>query len=289
MADKVTVGNVEITAVIDMVPPPRDPATFFPGVSMTNWEPYKDMLENGQLQLYYGCFVVRSQGKTILVDTGMGPGPHPDRGNRVGTLYEQLRGVLLTPDLARNTNVSPSDQVDFVVHTHLHADHVGWNIRYQGGMPAPSFRRAKYLVPRLDWEHFTKPEVLPSAPQVQKYVMPLQRLRKMELIDSDYHVTDEVTTLATPGHTPGHQAVLINSQGEKAMIVGDVLHSQVQVYEPGWCAGVDIDKEQSRRSREALLDRAEKEGYVVGAGHFSPSQHIGKIIRMRGRRYWQGM
>ena len=111
----------------------------------------------------------------------------------------------------------------------------------------------------------------------------------MELVDEDYHITDEVTTLATPGHTPGHQAILISSQGEKAMIVGDVLHSEVQVSEPSWCAGVDTDKAQSRRSREGLLDRAEREGYVVAAGHFSPSKHIGKVVRLRGRRYWQAL
>lgn len=289
MTDTVTVGNVEIMGVIDMVPPPRDPAAFFPGVSLRDWEPYTEFLEDGQAQLYYGCFVVRSQGKTILVDTGMGPGPHPDRGNRTGHLFEELRTLLIPPDLAKNTNVGPSDEVDFVVHTHLHADHVGWNIRLSGGIPAPYFRKARYLVPKLDWEHFTKPEVLPSAPQVKNNVMPLQRLRRMDLVEGEYHITEEVTTLPTPGHTPGHQAILISSQGEKAMIVGDVLHSPVQVSEPSWCAGVDLDKDQSRRSREALLERAEKEGYVIAAGHFHPSQHIGKVVRLRGKRYWQGL
>ena len=81
MADKVTVGNVEITAVIDMVPPPREPSAMFPDTAPGDWAGYQDVLEGGQLQLYYGCFVVRSQGTTILVDTGLGPGPHPDRGN----------------------------------------------------------------------------------------------------------------------------------------------------------------------------------------------------------------
>jgi glyoxylase-like metal-dependent hydrolase (beta-lactamase superfamily II) len=256
---------------------------------MADWAPYKDILENGQMQLYYGCFVVRSRGKTILVDTGMGPGPHPDRGNRTGNLYNELRRVLIPPDLAQNTNVGPSDEVDFVVHTHLHLDHVGWNMRVSGGIPAPNFRKARYLVPRGDWEHFTRPENLASAPHVRTQVMPLQRLRKMDLIEGDHHITDEVTTLATPGHTPGHLTILVSSQGEKAMIVGDVLHSQVQVHEPGWCAGVDVDKEQSRRSREALLERAETEGYVVAAGHFPPSQHLGRIVRLQGRRYWQGL
>ncbi len=111
----------------------------------------------------------------------------------------------------------------------------------------------------------------------------------MDLFEGEHHITDEVTTLPTPGHTPGHHAILISSQGQKAMIVGDVLHTKAQVYEPSWTAGVDVDKEASRRSREALLDRAENEGYVVAAGHFHPTDHIGKVVREEGRRYWQAM
>ncbi len=278
MADRVTVGNVEIGAVIDMVPPPRPTTMFFPDVPEGDWAPYQDILEDGELQLYYGHFFVRSQGKTIMVDTGMGPGPHPERGNRTGDLVNQLKQMGVG-----------TDDVDFVVHSHLHADHVGWNLKVSGGMPAPYFRRARYLVPRLDWEHFTKPEVLETAPQVKNSVVPLQRLRLMDLIDGDHHVTDEITTLSTPGHTPGHMVVLINSQGEKAMIVGDAIHSKVQVQEPGWTAGVDIDKEASRRNRAALIDRAEQEGYVVAAGHFHPSDHIGKVVRLEGKRYWQSL
>ena len=289
MADKITVGNVEIMAVIDMVPPPRPPEVMFPDVPADSWSSYPDVLEAGQLQLYYGCFVLRSQGVTILVDTGLGPGPHADRGNVKGNLFEELRPVLIPAERANNTNVGPSDEINIVVHTHLHGDHVGWNLRYAGGMPAPYFRRARYLVPKLDWEHFTKPEVLEAHPYIKTQVMPLQRLRKMDLVEGEHHITDEVTTFPTPGHTPGHQTIMVNSQGEKAMVVGDVLHTKVQVQEPSWTAGVDIDKEQSRRSREALLDRAEQEGYVVAAGHFHPTDHIGKVVRLEGRRYWQAL
>ena len=99
----------------------------------------------------------------------------------------------------------------------------------------------------------------------------------------------ELVVLHTPGHTPGHLVILINSLGEKAMIMGDVLHSKAQVNEPGWTAGVDIDKEASRRSRNDILDLAEREGYVVAAGHSHPIVHIGKVVRLEGRRYWQAL
>ncbi len=289
MADKITVGNVEITAVLDMIPPPREATAMFPETTAEDWAAHEDALENGQLQLYYGCFVIRSQGQVILVDTGLGPGPHPDRGNVTGNLYEELRPILIPADRLNNTNVSPSDEINTVVHTHLHGDHIGWNVRYQGGMPAPTFRKARYLVPKADWDYFTAPENADANPMVQRYVAPLRRLRKMDLVEGEHTITDEVSTLPTPGHTPGHQAILVSSQGEKAIVVGDVLHSKAQIQESAWCAGVDIDKDQSRQSREKVLDMAEKEGYVVAAGHFSNADHIGKVIRLEGRRYWQAL
>jgi glyoxylase-like metal-dependent hydrolase (beta-lactamase superfamily II) len=276
MADRITVGNAEIVFALDMVPPPRASDAFFEGVTADDWGPYQDILEDGQIQLYYGHFFVRSGGKTVMVDTGMGPGPHPERGNRTGDLLNQLK----------LHGASPED-IDIVVHTHLHADHVGWNLDLSGDTPKPYFPKARYLVPRMDWEHFTRPDVLASAPHVKDNVVPLEGLGLMELVDEGHNVTDGLTTLATPGHTPGHQVILISSQGEKAMIVGDAIHSKVQVQEPDWCAGVDTNKDDSRRSRHALLERAENEGYVIAAGHFHPHDHIGKIITMEGRRFWQ--
>ncbi|MCS5656916.1 MAG: MBL fold metallo-hydrolase, partial [Dehalococcoidia bacterium] len=213
MADSIKVGNVEIMAVLDMIPPPRDPSVMFPETTEADWSSHQDALENGKLQLYYGVWVVRSQGQTILVDTGMGPGPHEHLGGVEGQMFDRLRDVLIPADRMNNTNVGPSDEVNIVVHTHLHGDHVGWNLRYSGGMPAPYFRRARYLVPKLDWDHFTATETIDSAPQVSRQVMPLRRLRKMDLIEGEYNITDEVSTLPTPGHTPGHQAIMISSQG----------------------------------------------------------------------------
>ena len=276
MPGRITVGNVDIVAVLDMVPPAREPNMMFPTTSSQDWDSHQDCLEEGQLQLYYLHFFLRSQGKVIMVDTGMGPGPHPDRGNRTGDLVNQLK----------NRGVETGD-VDVVAHTHLHGDHVGWNVDYSGSQPAPTFPKARYLVPRLDWEHFTKPDVIGSAPQVTNSVIPLEGMGVMDLVDSEYDITDEVKTLSAPGHTPGHMVIVITSQGEKAMVVGDLLHSKAQVVRPDWTAGVDTDKEASRSNRERILDDAEAEGFVIAAGHFHPDDHIGKVVRLDGKRYWQ--
>ena len=287
MADKIKVGDAEITAVIDMVPPLREPSAMFPEVPASAWAQYQDVLENGQLQLYYGAFVVHSLGQFILVDTGMGPGPHPTRGNLTGHLYEELRPIMLPPNLAANTNTSPSDQVNFVVHTHLHSDHIGWNLRYAGGMPAPNFRRARYVIPKDDYDYFTQPEVLKQNPYVERQILPLRRLRLQQIVEGAHQVNAEVSTMPAVGHTPGHQVVLVRSGGQKAMIVGDVLHCIAQVSEPSWCAGVDTDKKASAASREKLLAQAEREDWIVAAGHFPPGKQIGKVVTEGGKRRWK--
>ena len=131
-----------------------------------------------------------------------------------------------------------------VVHTHLHPDHVGWNVTQDVAEPRPTFRRANYLVPRVDWEYFTAPSVLETAPYVRDSVVPLEALGVMELIEGEHTITPEISTVPTPGHTPGHVNVIISSQGQMGVVVGDVLHSKVQVQEPGWCSRADVDRER---------------------------------------------
>jgi glyoxylase-like metal-dependent hydrolase (beta-lactamase superfamily II) len=276
MANQITVGNVDIKFVLDMLPPPRDPSVMFPTTDSHDWEPYHDALEDCQLQLYYGHFYLRSMGKTIMVDTGMGPGPHPSRANRTGDMINQLK----------ISGVNPED-VDLVLITHMHIDHVGWNIDYSGSEPKPTFPNARYLAPQLDWDHFTKPEFAKDAPWVEENILPLEKMGLLDLIGDGYVVNNEITAISTPGHTPGHMVFDITSQGEKAMVVGDLLHSRVQIEHPEWTAGVDTDKEASQKNRTMILERAESEDIVIAAGHFHPDDHIGKVIRLEGKRYWQ--
>ena len=277
MADSVTIGNVEILALLDMVPPPYETGEFFPDVPPEAWAPYKaDHLEEGKLQLYYGCFALRSQGRVLMVDTGMGPGPHPTRGNRTGDLLNQLK----------RQGIGPAD-VDIVVHTHLHVDHIGWNVTVEGGRQRPTFPMARYLVPKADWDHFTTASMLEEAPYVRDSVVPLEGLQVMDLIEGEHAITPEVSTLPTPGHTPGHLNVLISSQGQKGVIVGDVLHSQVQVQNPDWCTRADLDKDLGLKTRRDMLERMERESFIVAAGHFKPRENFGRVARREGRRYWQ--
>ncbi len=275
MTEKISIGGVDVWALLDMIPPPYTPDDFFPTIPLEAWETYRqDVLDkDGNLQLYYGCFAIRSEGKLILVDTGMGPGPHPERGNRRGDLVNRMRDEGLD-----------ADQVDYVVHTHLHPDHVGWNIGPRG---EATFSKARYLVPKADWEYFNQPQVVGTAPYMGQSVLPLERLGVMDLVKGEHPITAEVSTVPTPGHTPGHLNVLITSQGRKGVVVGDLIQSVVQVMEPGWGSRADLDSRGAWESRVAMMKRIQGEDMVMAAGHFKTGAHFGRIVELEGRRFWQ--
>jgi glyoxylase-like metal-dependent hydrolase (beta-lactamase superfamily II) len=108
----------------------------------------------------------------------------------------------------------------------------------------------------------------------------------VEFMEGEHTLTRELSALPTPGHTPGHMSILITSQGERALILGDAAHNPAQVLETDWVSRADMDPEQTKITRRALMERLEREGTVVAAGHF-PAPGFGKIVRLQGRRYWQ--
>jgi glyoxylase-like metal-dependent hydrolase (beta-lactamase superfamily II) len=280
MSESVTVGNVTIDVVLDMAAPPFDPNQFFPDVPLESWDAYRaDHLdEDGKFRTNFCGWVLRSSGQTVLVDTGLGAGPHERLGGGRGQLLTKLGEM----------GVNPED-ISTVVITHLHGDHIGWNVTDDGGQKRATFPKARYLVPKGDWDHFTQPEVLAAQAAVQNHAVPLLELGALDLVEGDHAVTPEITTLFTPGHTPGHLSVLVNSGGEKAIVVGDLFHNSVQITEVDWCAGADLDKEVARTTRRATFDRLEQEGFIIAAGHLPVGHSIGKIARLESRRYWQAI
>ena len=117
---------------------------------------------------------------------------------------------------------------------------------------------------------------------------PLADLGLVEFMDGEHSLTRALTTVPTPGHTPGHMSILVTSGGEQALVLGDAAHSPVQLEQPDWVSRADMDPDLTRRTRRALLDRLEREKITVAAGHF-PAPGFGRIVRLQGRRYWQGL
>ena len=176
--------------------------------------------------------------------------------------------------------VTPED-VDVVLHTHLHPDHVGWNMSGD----APTFPNARYYVPQADWDFFSG--ALAANPQMEK-VIPLKELGRLELYDGEITITSEVTTLPTPGHTMGHCSVLVNSGGEKVLIAGDLAHHPAQVDRPEWSAAADMDPNGASATRKKILDQLVEEGHVAAFCHF-PGEGFGRIVESNGKRVFQAL
>src|SRR5205807_8207344 len=115
-----------------------------------------------------------------------------------------------------------------------------------------------------NWEVWVQPEIQPASFQTTPtYGWPMAELGLVELMHGEHHITRELTALPTPGHTPGHVSILITSQGERALVLGDVAHSPVQVREPDWVSRADMDPELTRQTRRALVERLEREAILV--------------------------
>jgi glyoxylase-like metal-dependent hydrolase (beta-lactamase superfamily II) len=157
-----------------------------------------------------------------------------------------------------------------VLCTHLHVDHVGWNTRLAGGKWVPTFANARYLFGRGEYEHWRDHSHEPSQKAVfDDSVKPIMDAGKAELIASDAKVTDEITMIPTPGHSPGHMSLLIASDGEEALLTGDVAHHPCQMAHLDWAATVDTDAKQSTATRRQLFSRFADRPVLVIGGHYN--------------------
>ena len=277
-AAKINIGNVEIISLSDGVLE-FDLCNFFPEIPAENWEGYHEYLtQEHHVRFNLACFLIRSDGQTIIVDTGLGPKP--------AEAPETPWGELLNDFAAQG--IGPED-IDKVVMTHAHRDHIGWNVRSQDGKMIPTFPNAKYYLSGIDWDACHNPDLIESRfPNAPECVWPLEDMGILELMEGEYSITSELTTLPTPGHTPGHMSIMISSQGQRGLVLGDVLHNVVQVHEIDWVSRADIDPEQTRITRRSVVEQLERDGTTVAAVHL-PSPGFGKILRAEGRRYWQAL
>lgn len=270
---RVNVGNAELVALQDSwaaIPP----TGFFNTTKPADWEPYGELLdEDGNITLNLGSWLIISQGSTILVDSGIG-------GRPVEML--PLKSAPALPDVIREAGLSP-DEIDVVAFTHLHFDHTGWNTTDVDGKPQPLFTNARHIVQQAEWEYWTSSDELKAGAQYDNVLRPILDAGLIDFVEGEHTLTSEVTSIPTPGHTPGHVSLAVNSGGESAYVLGDAAHHMVQLTETDWCPSADVDPATSTASRRALFDRIERENALIASGHFR-FPGVGRAARANGAR-----
>jgi glyoxylase-like metal-dependent hydrolase (beta-lactamase superfamily II) len=218
----------------------------------------------GKMIISFQCFVLRSKGRSVMIDTCIGN----DR-KREFDVFTNMQTTFLEDLPAAGF---PLDSITDVLCTHLHFDHVGWNTRKVDGQWVPTFPKARYLFGRHEWAHWKHLRDTGGYHHMDHLgdsIDPVMAAGLVEFIDADFRLTDEVSLLPTPGHTPGHVSVLIESRGQSAVITGDMMHNPIQIAIPATEARFDMDKSQAARTRSEFINRFNNTATLVIGSHFS--------------------
>ncbi len=271
---QITLGDVTITRVEEYYGPvDLTPRAFFPEGPEKVWADNASWLvpdfhdpATDNVRTALQTWVLHSEGKTILVDTGVGNHKHRPYAPVWGYLNTDFLG-----NLAR-AGVRPED-VDIVINTHLHVDHVGWNTRLDGRQWVPTFPNATYILPERDFE-FWNPEnehksVFGRGNQnvFEDSVAPVHQAGKALLWDGSLDIDANLRLELAPGHTPGSSVLALDSRGDRALFVGDLLHSPVQIVDPDTNSCFCENPAESRATRRRILGRAAEENTLVFPAH----------------------
>ena len=271
---KVEVGGATLIAVQDSWAA-LPPTMFFNQTEDSDWDNYRDLLdEDGNITLNLGAWLVISGGTTILVDSGIGGRP----------TMMPLKEPPAMPTVMQEAGVSPND-IDVVAFSHLHFDHTGWNTWDNDGTPVPQFPNARHVIQQAEWDYWTSSDELKEGAQYNNVLSPIVDAGLVDFVEGEYALTEEVVTVPTPGHTPGHVSFAVSSGGEKAYVIGDAAHHMVQLGETDWCPGADVNTTDSTASRHKLFDQIESENALIASGHFN-FPGLGRAARRNGARYF---
>jgi glyoxylase-like metal-dependent hydrolase (beta-lactamase superfamily II) len=272
------VGQVEITRLVEvwkweddiwMVLEDSKP----PIVHTQPWLIPDHATPEGRMFINFQAFFVRAGNRRIMIDTCIGA----DR-ERQFPVFTKMRTSFMQ-DLA-SLGIAPND-IDTVLCTHLHFDHVGWNTHLVDGRWVPTFPKARYLFSRTEYEHWLMLRDTGGYHGINHLsdaVDPVIEAGLVDFIPNDYALTEEISLLPTPGHTPGHVSVYIKSQGQQAVIIGDLMHHPIQVAMPGHLATFDMDKPAGAKTRVEFVNRFEEKPVLVIGSHFA-DPGAGYIVR----------
>lgn len=267
----IRLGDVTISSILECQRVSKTPEEFFIGATAATasrhyaeMEPFLYDAATGRIVMAFQSFVVRTPKSIVLIDTCNGEDkfteavtwptrPWLDRFHALGLTFEDI---------------------DYVLCTHLHIDHTGWNTRLEKGRWVPSFPNATYIFGRKEyeyWENVAKTGIVPPRQRDgvwQTNCLPVVEAGQAVLVDDHYEIDDYISLVPTPGHSPGHCCVRIRSNGMEALALGDLMHHPLQCREPDWSTPFCWDPDMAARSRRLVLNEAAEARTLLLPTHF---------------------
>ena len=267
------VGDYAIHAVLEEETSRIPPELFFPDAKAGDVAKHAWLVPDfadarGRIAMRVQAFVIEGRGRCVMVDPCVGNGkkrPQPFWNERSWPFLERLAEAGFAPD-----------RVDTVVHTHLHSDHVGWDTHLRDGVWVPTFANARHLYSARELEWCRRGGNPGIDGVYDDSIAPILAADLADIVPEDADLGGGLRLEPTPGHTPGHVSLWIESQGETALISGDFLHHPVQCAEPQWAEIGDVDAELARATRRRMLERAAKTRALFLGTHF-PTRPAGRI------------
>ena len=276
------IGDFKVQRISEFEGPFIAPEVFFPDYDAEVLKANPDMQgprlidpATGKLVFSFHSFIVKTGRHNILIDSCIGN--HKERPAR--PQFHRLQSPFLA-DLAK-AGLKP-EEIDYVMCTHLHWDHVGWNTRLDNGRWVPTFSNARYIMARREFDHWQgvqqRGEESPHRYAFEDSVLPVVRTGQSVLVDDDYAMEDGLWFESAPGHTPGNVVIHARSRDDRAVFLGDVIHHQFQLMQPAWSTLACTDRELSRKTRTRLIEEYAERGTRLLPGHF-PAPTAGRIVR----------
>jgi len=253
---------------------------FLPTLSKEVFEENRSWMEQGaydpktgNVVLCFQSYIVKTPHHTILVDTCI--------GNDKSFPHREAWHQKKDDSWMRSLNAAgfSVEDIDFVMCTHLHGDHVGWNTKLENGRWVPTFPKARYLFSKKEYEYWTNSDqtLMPLDP-MKESVLPIIEANRAELVTSDHELNDHIRLTPTPGHTPDHFAVCAGRGGDRAVFTGDLIHSPIQARYPELVMRVDTDRDQAVQTRRNFFERYCDTDTLCCTMHF-PSPSVGHVKR----------
>lgn len=271
-------GDLTIHRIVEMEIGIRPAGEFFPGLdpeilaANRHWLQPAALDENDQIILCFQSYIVRTPEHVILVDSCIGN--DKERAGRAAWHKKSDRawmGALAAAGLG-------VADIDFVLCTHLHVDHVGWNTRLADGRWVPTFPNARYVFSARELDFWLDQNRISPIPHIEDSVLPILEAGRADLVASDHALSDQVRLMPTPGHTIDHFAVQFGRGRDVAVVTGDLIHSPLQALHPEIVMRLDTDPALATSTRRQFLERYCETETLCCFSHF-PSPSVGHVKR----------